>query len=64
MPHIQNPLPVTNLRRGFEHTHRLDTIPHGALRSREAYPSQHSSLQGLLPHGSSYQEALRLHAHC
>src|SRR6266850_1758864 len=48
-PGRKNPLPVTNLRRGCQHTRRLETYPHGALRSREAYPSQHSSWQGLLP---------------
>jgi hypothetical protein len=42
---------------------RMDTIPHGALTSREASPSQRSSLQGLLLHRSSYQEALGLHTY-
>jgi hypothetical protein len=44
-------------------TRRLDTYPHGALTSMEAYPLQRSSLQGLLPYGSSYHEALGLHTH-
>jgi hypothetical protein len=59
----KNPLPVILLRRGCPHTRHLETTPHGALRSREASPSQSSSLQGLLPHRSSYQEALGLHTY-
>src|SRR2546430_4703793 len=55
---IKTPLPVILLRRGCPHTRRLDTTLHGALRSREASPSQRSSLQGLLPHGSSNLKAL------
>jgi hypothetical protein len=31
---------------GVQHTRRLETTPHGALRSGEAYPSQRSSRQG------------------
>jgi hypothetical protein len=59
---IKNPLPVTQHPEGvYQHTRRLALYPHGALRSREAYPSQRSSLQGLLPYRSSYQEALGLH---
>jgi hypothetical protein len=46
-----------------QHTRRLALYPHGALKSREAYPLQRSSLQGLLPHKSSYQEALGLHTY-
>jgi hypothetical protein len=49
---------------GVSATRRLDTYPHGALTSMEAYPLQRSSLQGLLPYGSSYQEALGLHTYC
>ena len=48
----QQPPPVLNIRKGCQHTRRLDTNPHGALRSKEAYPLQ-SSLQGQLPHGYS-----------
>jgi hypothetical protein len=48
---------------GVSATHRLDTYPHGALTSMEAYPLQRSSLQGLLPYGSSYHEALGLHTY-
>jgi hypothetical protein len=41
---IKNPLPVRSLRRGCPHTRRIGaTNPHGALSSREAYPSQRSS---------------------
>jgi hypothetical protein len=47
---IKNPLPVILLRRGCQHTRRLDTHPHGALTSEAAYPLQSSSLQGLLLH--------------
>jgi hypothetical protein len=47
---IKNPLPVILLRRGLQHTRRLDTHPHGALTSEAAYPLQSSSLQGLLLH--------------
>jgi hypothetical protein len=43
---------------GVSATRRLETTPHGTLRSREASPSQRSSLQGLLPHGSSDHKAL------
>jgi hypothetical protein len=51
---IKNPLPVTQHPEGVcQHSRRIETHPHGALRSREAYPSQRSSLQGLLPHRSS-----------
>jgi hypothetical protein len=57
----KNPLPVTQHPEGVSATRRLDTNPHGALRSKEAYPLQCSSLQGLLPHRSSDQEALGLH---
>src|SRR4029453_5186746 len=46
-PSIKNPLPVMLLRRGPSHTRRLEPTPDGALRSREAYPSQRSSWQGL-----------------
>jgi hypothetical protein len=60
-PGRKNPLPVTNLRRGPQRTRRLDSFPHGALTSRAVSPSQCSSLQGLLPHRSSDQEALGLH---
>jgi hypothetical protein len=60
---IKNPLPVILLRRGCQQTRRLETTPHGALTSMEAYPWQRSSLQGLLPYGSSYHEALGLHTH-
>jgi hypothetical protein len=53
----KNPLPVIQLRRGCQHTRRLETHPHGALRSREAYPSQSSSQKGCChtdrPAGSS-----------
>jgi hypothetical protein len=59
----KNPLPVTRVRRGLQHTRRLDTHPYGALTSEAAYPLQRSSLQRLLPHGSSYQEALGLHTY-
>jgi hypothetical protein len=60
----KNPLPVTNLRRGYQrravwthtHTARLGTggrihrsAPHG---------------KGYCPHESSYQEALGLHTYC
>jgi hypothetical protein len=44
----KNPLPVILLRRGCQHTRHLETSPRGALRSREASPSQRSSWQGLL----------------
>jgi hypothetical protein len=47
---IKNPLPVILLRRGHQHTRRLDINPHGALTSEAAYPSQRSSWQGLLLH--------------
>ena len=61
-PGIKKPPPGQATPEGVcQHTRRLDTIPHGALRSREASPSQRSSLQGILPHGSSYQEALGFH---
>jgi hypothetical protein len=43
---IKNPLPVRQLRRGSQHTRRLETTPRGALRSREEYPSQSSSCKG------------------
>ena len=60
----KNPLPVTQHPEGVcQHTRRLAIYPHGAIRSREAYPLQRSSLQGLLPHKSSYQEALGLHTY-
>jgi hypothetical protein len=39
----KKPLPVVFLRRGPQRTRRLDIFPHGALRSREAYPLQRSS---------------------
>jgi hypothetical protein len=46
-PGRKNPLPVRNLRRGCPHTRRIGaTNPHGALSSREAYPSQRSSGKG------------------
>jgi hypothetical protein len=61
---IKNPLPVILLRRGHQYTRRLETTLRGALTSMEAYPLQRSSLQGLLPYGSSYQEALGLHTYC
>jgi hypothetical protein len=48
---------------GVSATHRLESTPDGALTSREASPSQRSSLQGLLPYGSFNQEALGLHTH-
>jgi hypothetical protein len=60
---IKNPLPVILLRRGHQHTRRLETTPRGALTSEAAYPWQSSSLQGLLLHRSSYQEALGLHTY-
>jgi hypothetical protein len=47
---IKDPLPVILLRRGCQHTRRLDTHPHGALTSEAAYPLQSSSWQGLLLH--------------
>jgi hypothetical protein len=59
----KKPPPGHNLPEGAQYMRRLDTIPHGALRSREASPSQRSSLQGLLLHRSSYQEALGLHTY-
>jgi hypothetical protein len=59
----KKPPPSHNLPEGVSATHRLDTYPHGALTSMEAYPLQRSSLQGLLPYGSSYHEALGLHTH-
>jgi hypothetical protein len=62
--HKKTPLPVTQHSEGVcQHTRRLALYPHGALKSREAYPLQRSSLQGLLPHKSSYQEALGLHTY-
>jgi hypothetical protein len=51
---IENPLPVILLRRGHQHTRRLETTPRGALTSEAAYPLQSSSLQGLLLHEYSY----------
>jgi hypothetical protein len=47
---IKNPLPVILLRRGLQHTRRLDRGPRGALTSEAAHPLQSSSLQGLLRH--------------
>jgi hypothetical protein len=56
---IKNPLPVTQHPEGVcQHTRRLDTIPHGALTSRETSSSQRSSWQGLLLHRSSDLKAL------
>jgi hypothetical protein len=46
----KNPLPVILLRRGHQHTRRLETTPHSTLTSEAAYPWQSSSLQGLLLH--------------
>jgi hypothetical protein len=43
----KKPLPGHNLPEGAQYMRRLDTIPHGAPRSREASPSQHSSLRYL-----------------
>jgi hypothetical protein len=57
----KKPPPVVFLRRGPQRTRRLDIFPHGAFTSRAVSPSQRSSLQGLLPHRSSDQEALGLH---
>jgi hypothetical protein len=63
-PGIKKPPAGHKLPEGVSrHTRRIETHPHGALRSREAYPLQRSSLQGLLPHRSSYQEAMGLHMH-
>jgi hypothetical protein len=64
VPGRKNPLPVISFRRGSQQTRRLATDPHGALTSRAASPSQRSSQTGLLPHGSSCQEALEPPTHC
>jgi hypothetical protein len=43
---IKNPLPVILLRRGHQHTRRLETTPRGALTREAAYPWQSSSCKG------------------
>jgi hypothetical protein len=59
------PLPVTQHPEGVcQHTRRLETIPTRRAYQRGGVSIVELLLQGLLPHGSSYHEALELHTYC